>query len=164
MRLSGWQTRKVPQIIEINNRHKKALTSLLSGIEGVSFAKLADANGDSATFLNLLLPDTSMAQQVIAEFNKSGIGGFNYWFTNMYHFINQWNHLKELKTASKLTAELIGTPQDYKNLSIPKSQEVVGRLVSFGIRCTWADDEVKKLGENIAACIKKVLVKEKAGK
>ena len=80
----------------------------------------------------------------------------------MYHFINQWNHLKELKTASKLTVELVGAPQDYKNLSIPKSQETVGRLISFGIRCTWTDEEVKQLGENIAACINKVLVKSHA--
>jgi len=158
------QTRKVPQIIEINNRHKKALVNSLSGIDGVSFAKLSDADGDSATFLNLLLPDTATAQQVVAEFNQAGIGGFNYWFTNMYHFINQWNHLKDLKTASKLTVELVGAPQDYKNLSIPKSQETIGRLISFGIRCTWTDDEVEQLGENIGVCIKKVLVTEKAGK
>ena len=155
------QTRKVPQIIEINNRHKKALVNILSTIDGVGFAKLSDPSGDSATFLNLLLPDTTIAQQVVAAFNEAGIGGFNYWYTNMYHFINQWNHLKDLKTASKLTVELVGAPQDYKNLDIPKSQATVGRLISFGIRCTWTDEEVKQLGQNIAACINKVLVVDK---
>src|SRR6202012_1005808 len=99
------QTRKVPQIIEINNRHKQALVNILSTIDGVEFAKLSDPSGDSATFLNLLLPDTTTAQQIVAAFNEAGIGGFNYWYTNMYHFINQWNHLKDLKTASKLTVE-----------------------------------------------------------
>jgi 8-amino-3,8-dideoxy-alpha-D-manno-octulosonate transaminase len=75
--------------------------------------------------------------------NKAGVGGFNYWYTNMYHFINQWEHIKGLKTASKLAIQVLGAPQDYNNLDIPKTQEVVGRLISFGIRCTWTEEEVK---------------------
>ncbi len=127
------QTARVPDIIERNNRNKELLTELLSKTEGVSFATLADPSGDSATFLNMLLPDTTTAKAVVDEFNKGGVGGFNYWFINMYHFINQWDHVKQLKTASKLPVEVFGTPQDYNNLQLPKSQEVIGRLISFGI-------------------------------
>jgi 8-amino-3,8-dideoxy-alpha-D-manno-octulosonate transaminase len=108
--------------------------------------------------LNFLLPDTESAKRTVDEFNKAGIGGFNYWYTNMYHFINQWDHLKEMRTAGKLPVELLGAPQDYANLYLPKSQEVVGRLISFGIRCTWTDEEVKSLANNIAGCVKKALV------
>jgi 8-amino-3,8-dideoxy-alpha-D-manno-octulosonate transaminase len=154
------QTRKVPKIIEANNKNKKLLTSILAD-SGTGFATISDPNGDSATFLNLLLPDTEAAQRVVAELNSAGIAN-NYWFLNMYHFINQWDHLKDLKTASKLTIELVGAPQDYHNLSIPKAQETVGRLISFGIRCTWTEEEVKQLGQNISACIKKALATEKA--
>ena len=93
----------------------------------------------------------------MAEFNKAGVGGFNYWFTNMYHFINQWNHIKEMKTASKLTVEIVGAPQDYKNLYLPKSQEVIGRLISFGIRCTWTEEEVRQLAKKISECVQKAL-------
>ncbi len=96
------------------------------------------------------------------ELNKAGIGGFNYWYTNMYHFINQWDHVKQLKTASKLPVEVFGTPQDYNNLQLPKSQEVIGRLISFSIRCTWTEDEIKTLAKNIIACVEKVVVAEKA--
>ncbi|MBS1917337.1 MAG: DegT/DnrJ/EryC1/StrS family aminotransferase [Bacteroidetes bacterium] len=152
------QTRKVPQIREANRKHKKALTEILSKTEGISFATIADPDGDSATFLNLLLPDTESAKRTVDEFNKAGIGGFNYWYTNMYHFINQWDHLKEMRTASKLPVELLGSPQDYANLYLPKSQEVVGRLISFGIRCTWTDEEVKALANNIATCVKKAML------
>jgi 8-amino-3,8-dideoxy-alpha-D-manno-octulosonate transaminase len=31
---------------------------------------------------------------------------------------------------------------------------VIGRLISFGIRCTWTEDEVKALANKIAACAK----------
>ncbi|MBE2289449.1 MAG: DegT/DnrJ/EryC1/StrS family aminotransferase [Chitinophagaceae bacterium] len=148
------QTRKVPHIREVNRKYKSMLTEILSQTEGISFATLADPDGDSATFLNILMPDTETAGRTVAEFNKAGVTGFNYWFTNMYHFINQWDHINGLKTASKLPAQLLGTPQDYNNLHLPKSQEVIGRLISFGIRCTWTEDEVKALANKIAACAK----------
>lgn len=148
------QTRKVPHIREVNRKYKTMLTEILSQTEGISFATITDPDGDSATFLNILMPDTETAGRTVAEFNKAGVTGFNYWFTNMYHFINQWDHIKGLKTASKLPAQLLGTPQDYNNLNLPKSQEVIGRLISFGIRCTWTEDEVKALANKIAACAK----------
>ncbi|HEY1869968.1 MAG TPA: DegT/DnrJ/EryC1/StrS family aminotransferase, partial [Chitinophagaceae bacterium] len=156
------QTARVPEIIRRNNKNKKLLTDLLSKTEGISFAELADPSGDSATFLNMFLPDAATTKAVVDEFNKAGVGGFNYWFINMYHFINQWDHVKQLKTASKLAVEILGAPQDYNNLELPKTQEVIGRLISFGIRCTWTEDEIRALANNISACVKKVLIAEKA--
>jgi 8-amino-3,8-dideoxy-alpha-D-manno-octulosonate transaminase len=151
------QTRRVPYIIQKNREHKAFLTSELGKIKGVNFSVLPDPSGDSATFLNILMPDTESARRTVDEFNKSGVGGFNYWFLNMYHFINQWNHLKELKTAAKLPIQILGTPQDYLNLHLPKSQEVVGRLISFGIRVTWTEEDMKTLAGKITTCIHNAL-------
>jgi len=151
------QTRKVPHIKEVNRNYKKLLTEILSKNEYIEFAKLADPDGDSATFLNILLPDAEAAKRTVEEFNKAGVSGFNYWFTNMYHFINQWDHLKNMQTASKLTVQLTGASQDYKNLQLPKSQEVVGRLISFGIRCTWTEEEVNNLAVKIDACVQNAM-------
>jgi len=151
------QTRKVPKILEANRKNKKMLIDILSQTDGISFARLTDPAGDSATFLNLLLPDTETAGRTVDELNKAGIGGFNYWYTNMYHFINQWDHLKSMKTVSNLPAQVLGISQDYNNLQLPKSQEVIGRLISFGIRCTWSEDEVRALAQNIAVCAAKAM-------
>jgi 8-amino-3,8-dideoxy-alpha-D-manno-octulosonate transaminase len=152
------QTRKVPLIKEKNNHNKNYLQTKLAKTAGIGFAKVCDANGDSATFLNILMPDTETAKRTVEEMNKAGISGFNYWFTNMYHFINQWDHIKELKTTSKLAVEVLGTPQDYKNLHLPKSQEVVGRLISFGIRCTWTEEQMNTLAAGIATCAEKAMM------
>jgi 8-amino-3,8-dideoxy-alpha-D-manno-octulosonate transaminase len=148
------QTRKVPHIREVNRKHKQMLTEILSQTEGIGFAHIADPDGDSATFLNILMPDTETAKRTVAEMNNAGVGGFNYWFTNMYHFINQWDHLKGMRTASTLPVEKFGSSQDYNNMELPKSQDVIGRLISFGIRCTWTEEDVKTLAANIAKCAK----------
>lgn len=151
------QTRKVPAIREANLKNKAFLQKELSKVEGINFSKLGDDNGDSGTFLNILMPDTETAKRTVDEFNKAGVGGFNYWFTNMYHFINQWEHIKGLKTASKLAIQALGAPQDYHNLDIPKTQAIVGRLISFGIRCTWTEEELKTLAAKISECATKAL-------
>jgi 8-amino-3,8-dideoxy-alpha-D-manno-octulosonate transaminase len=151
------QTRKVPAIREANLKNKAFLQKELSKIEGISFSKLGDDNGDSGTFLNILMPDTETAKRTIEEFNKAGVGGFNYWFTNMYHFINQWEHIKGLKTAGKLGVEVLGTPQDYTNLHLPNTQAIVGRLISFAVRCTWTEDEMKSLATKISECAVKAM-------
>jgi len=151
------QTRKVPQILEINRKYKTMLTEILSQTEGISFARLPDPDGDSATFLNFFLPDAETAKRTVDELNKAGVGGFNYWFLNMYHFINQWDHLKNMQVAAKLPAQAFGISQDYNALELPKTQEVIGRLISFVVRCTWTEDEVRALANNIASCAKKAM-------
>lgn len=156
------QTRKVPGIRENNRKNKKFLQDLLSKNSHISFAKLGDESGDSATFLNIFLPDTEAAKRTVAELNAAGVGGFNYWFTNMYHFINQWDHMKNLQTVSKLPVQLTGSSQDYTKVSLPKSQEVVGRLISFGVRCTWTEAEMTNLAKNLMACVDKAMMAVKA--
>ncbi len=151
------QTRKVPMILEKNRHNKKFLENELSKTLGITFAKVCDKAGDSATFLNLFLPDTEAAKRTVEELNKAGIGGFNYWFTNRYHFINQWEHIKDMRTVSRLPVEVLGAAQDYKNLQLPKSQEVTGRLISFGIRATWTEEELKEIAGKISACVSKAL-------
>lgn len=149
------QTRKVPGIRETNRKNKQFLTNELSKTPGIGFARLADPDGDSATFLNLLLPDTETTQRTIDEMKAAGVAGFDYWFKNMYHFINQWDHIKEMRTVSKLPIQVLGAPQDYKTMQLPKSQEVIGRLVSFGIRCTWTEEQMKELASKISEAFKK---------
>lgn len=146
------QTRKVPAIREKNRKHKQFMINELSKTQGIGFARLADPDGDSATFLNLLLPDAETTQRTIDEMKAAGVAGFDYWFKNMYHFINQWDHVKEMRTVSKLPIQVLGAPQDYKTMQLPKSQEVIGRLISFGIRYTWTEEQMKDLAARISEC------------
>lgn len=143
------QTRRVPETIRKNCGIKQQLIQKLSIHRHFSFAALGDISGDSGTFLNLFLPDTETAKVFVDILNAEGISGFNYWYTNMYHFINQWDHITHLRTCSKLPIEVLGAPQDYKTLQLPKTQAIIGRLVSFGIRCTWTDAEVSALAEKL---------------
>ncbi len=154
------QTRRVPEIKAINQAHKKYLQSLIKNeVNEIEFSRLPDESGDSATFLNLMLPNTEVTKSFVDILNQKGIGGFNYWFTNMYHFINQWEHIKNLKFPNKMAIHYLPTSQDYRAIQLPKSQEVIGRLVSFGVRVSWTEEEMNILAKQIVEALKQVLVK-----
>ncbi|GIV26551.1 MAG: 8-amino-3,8-dideoxy-alpha-D-manno-octulosonate transaminase [Bacteroidia bacterium] len=156
------QTRRVPEIKTINQKNKRYLQNLIKNeVKEIEFSRLPDESGDSATFLNLMLPNTELAQSFVDLLNQKGTGGFNYWYTNMYHFINQWDHIKNLRFPNKMAIHYLPIPQDYNNLQLPKSQEVIGRLVSFGIRVSWTEEEMNKLAREIINALKQVLVKVK---
>lgn len=151
------QARRLGKIIELNKKNKKYLKDQLRMVDGVTFRHMDDESGDSATFLNFFMPTAQLAQKVVARLAEEGIGGANYWYTNMYHFINQWDHLKELRSAAPLAIHALGAPQDYSKLELPKSQDVVGRLISFGIRATWSQEELEKLGAYLKRITEEVL-------
>jgi len=152
------QMRKIEQLVAGKRKNKTIIKDKLRSIDGVTFRHMPDEEGDSGTFLNFFLPDTTTAQLAVDKLAEAGVGGINYWYTNMYHFINQWDHVKELSSAAPLAIHHLGAPQDYKNLQLPKSQEVVGRLLSLGIRATWTDDEAAKIGSDIAFVLQEILI------
>ncbi len=151
------QTRKVEKIRAANLKNKAYLKSRLSAIDGITFRHLHDPEGDSGTFLNFFLPNQETAERVHKQLAADGVGGFNYWFTNMYHFINQWDHIKELKAPVKLAVHHFGAPQDYKTMELPGAQEVIGRLISLGIKANWTEQELEQFADAMINSIKKAL-------
>jgi 8-amino-3,8-dideoxy-alpha-D-manno-octulosonate transaminase len=151
------QMRKIDKIRTAKRKNKAIIKNKLSQVEGISFRQRVDADGDSGTFLNFFLPSTELAQKAVGKFAEAGIGGMNYWYTNMYHFINQWDHVKSLTTAAPLAIHHLGAPQDYQNLELPKSQKVVGRLISLGVRASWTEEEAEKFADDMVKVLIEVL-------
>ena len=151
------QMRKLGKLIRNKKKNKQYMKDKLGRLSELSFRPMPDPDGDSGTFLNFFLPTSQMAGDVMKEFVKDGVQGCNYWYTNMYHFINQWDHVKNLNSAAPLAIHHFGPPQDYNNLDLPKSQEIIGRLISLGIRATWNEDEMDALANKMTGAIQKVI-------
>lgn len=151
------QLKKVDRIRADKKANKSVLKARLAEVDGITFRHMHDEEGDSGTFLNFFLPSTELAQKAMAQFTEDGLGGFNYWYTNMYHFINQWDHIKNKKSAFKVPMHDLDSPQDYNNLDLPNAQNVIGRLISLGVRGTWTSRELKEFGDRMAASLEKVL-------
>ena len=152
------QMRKLEKIRSMKKTNQQYLKEKLSIVKGLTFRPVPDPEGDSGTFLNFFLPTTELAGQAVVEMNKEGVPGLNYWYTNMYHFINQWDHLKDLKASAPLAIHTLGAPQDYHKLDLPKSQNVVGRLISLGIRATWTKEEMDQFSGKIVSVLNRIIV------
>jgi 8-amino-3,8-dideoxy-alpha-D-manno-octulosonate transaminase len=148
------QMRKVPTILETQKHNKKILKDALKSVEGISFRHLPDEEGDSCTFLNFFMPSKEAAEKTAAELGANGIGAA-YWYTNMYHFINQWDHVHNLSTISKLPVNVLPKPQDYANLDLPKSQEVIGRLISIGVSAKKSAEETQEIADKLVEIVSK---------
>ena len=144
-------------IILINKKNKKYLKGRLKEINGLTFRYLPDEEGDSATFVNFLFPTKELTEKAFRQFEADGVGGVAYWYTNMYHFINQWDHIKNMSYPARMAIHDKGCSQDYKNLDLPKSENVMGRMASVGIRCAWQQDELEKFGDQLVSSIRKVM-------
>ncbi len=151
------QMHKLVDIRTQKKANKTYLKERLSAFDGITFRNPIDVVGDSGTFLNFFTPNIKLTQKLVAQFAKDNIGGVAYWYTNMYHFINQWDHIKQLKFPAKLAIHHLGAPQNYTNLSLPRAQQVVGRLISLVISCTIKMSDVEAFTDKIAVAIKRVL-------
>lgn len=152
------QMRKI-DIIRHKNKENKAIFKNILAAEtpDVTFRDLKDEDGDSGTFLNFFMPTPALAEKLTNKLKAENVGGFDYWYKNMYHFINQWDHIKEMKAPYKLAIHELGAPQDYKKLELPQSQNVVGRLLSFGTKTAWNATQIEEQATTVAKIIKTII-------
>jgi 8-amino-3,8-dideoxy-alpha-D-manno-octulosonate transaminase len=151
------QMRKLESTRAAKRANKAVLRERVADLPGLSFRRVPDPDGDSGTFLNLLLPSRPAAAAAVEELKAEGVPGVNYWFVNMYHFINQWDHIKDLDAAAPLAIHHLGAPQDYRALELPVSQDVIGRLISIGVGCAWDADRTERVADGLRAALAPVL-------
>lgn len=150
------QARKLPYILGQQRKHKAIIQQRLAKIPGLAFRKQCDDAGDSATFFHLFFPSEAVTRAVNKAMIEAGVGGA-YWYDNMYHYIKQWNQLKELKMPFRTVAHELGLPQDLKTLKFPKSDAVLSRLISFNIRVTWTEAELNAYLDKVEGAVRKAM-------
>lgn len=143
------QLRKLDFILETQRKNKKILKDAMRQCPDVSFRELPDEAGDSATFLSFFLPDESSARNAAGELAKAGVDGCFYWYDNNWHYIRQWEHLKNLRSAAKLPLQLLEKCPDYRSLHLPKSDAVMCRTISMQIKLSWTQADREKRISNI---------------
>ncbi len=147
------QLGKLDKILEIQKANKNAIKTQMAKIKGISFREIPDENGDTATFLSFFQEDENKARQGAENLGKSGVDACFYWYDNNWHYFRKWDHLKNLTTAAKLPLELLSTYPDYKNVKLPKSDEIMKKTISMLIKLSWTEDELTDRIEKITAAL-----------
>lgn len=149
------QLRKLDYILKKQRVHKKAIKDALAQFPEISFRKIPDENGDSATFLSFFLPDESRARKIAGELGNAGVDACFYWYDNNWHYLRQWDHLKRLKSAARLPIALLENRPNYENIDLPQSDQIMSRTISMLIKLSWTEDELSQRIEKIVGVIDK---------
>ena len=151
------QLRKLDGILEKQRAHKKAIKEALKQFPDITFRKIPDENGDSATFLTFFMREASTAKELTAALGNAGVDGCFYWYDNNWHYIRKWDHLKKLKSAAKLSVELLDSLPDYENLKLPNSDRILSQAVCMLIKISWTPDMLKQRIEKIVEVVRSIL-------
>ena len=148
------QLKKLDSILETQRKHKKIIKDALAQFSEITFRKIPDEQGDSATFLSFFLPDESMARKTAAALGQAGVDACFFWYDNNWHYIRQWDHFKQLKSLAKLPLELLEHRPDYQTLELPRSDSIMSRTISMLIKLSWTEEELEQRTQIIVDVIK----------
>lgn len=148
------QLRKLDIIIEKQQKHKKIIKTALSECPGISFRKLPDELGDSATFLSFFMPDETSTRQTAKNLAQIGVDGCFYWYDNNWHYVRQWDHLKMPAVAAKLPMQLLKYCPDYRKLNSAQSDAIMSRTISIQIKLSWTEEEIESRIAGIVRAIR----------
>ncbi len=156
------QIRKIDIILANQRKNKAVLHKTLAQFSQISFRHFPDADGDCATFMDFFLPDETSARAVVKALQEEGvpaITGVQYWYDNNFHYIKNWEHLRNLTTASKVYAQTVELPQNYSDYKIllPKTENLIQRLISLVVKVAWTEEQLNTLSQKITSALKKAL-------
>ncbi|MDR2175715.1 MAG: DegT/DnrJ/EryC1/StrS family aminotransferase [Synergistaceae bacterium] len=151
------QIRKMDTFIGILRRNKKAFKDALSEIREVTFRRLPDPEGDSATFLTFFLPTEELARDAAATLKAKGVEGVFHWYDNNWHYVRNWTHFKERRFASPLSSDILKGMPDYAAADFSASDHWLSRCISISMKLGWKEEELPAKAEKAARSIKSIL-------
>ena len=146
------QLSKLDAILGMQRANKAALKEALEKVPGVSFRKLPDPAGDTATFLAFSLPSEEQARKFNKALAGEGCGAVNF-FDNTWHYYRNWEHLLEGKSALR-SAWPFRNPDGSARLAyspdaLPKSDAIMRKTLVIPIN-NLMENDLPKLRQAIA--------------
>jgi len=142
------QLRKLDTVILPRQKaNKDRIKEALSKIDQITFRHIPDPLGDTATFLIFFLPTAEKAKVFNQVMSKEGAGTV-YWYDNLWHYYEKWEHLIEGKSLLRygypFKTESGETRCSYANLELPKTAELLSRALTIPITINM-DEQIPKI-------------------
>ncbi|MEX2349881.1 MAG: DegT/DnrJ/EryC1/StrS family aminotransferase [Flavobacteriaceae bacterium] len=151
------QLQKLDDFLEIQKRNYTILREALATVEGITFRRVPETGVENYSFVNFFLPDATSAEKAHKALGESGVDACFYWYKNNWHYINGWEHLRNLKSLAPLSQEIKDQIQDLNTTDFSKSDAVMGRTVSALVKLSWTEEQVKERASKMVSAIRAVL-------
>ena len=151
------QLGKLDAILALQKRNYTIIREALSSVEGVTFRRVPEGGLENYSFLNFFLPSEELTKSAHKALGEAGVDACFYWYTNNWHYINGWEHLRDLKSLGNLPSEIKDQIQDLNATDFSKSDAWMSRTISSLIKIGWTEVEVRERAEKMLNTIKKIL-------
>ena len=144
------QLGKLNEILALQKRNYTIIRKTLASVEGVTFRRVPEGGVENYSFLNFFLPSEELTKKAHKALGEAGVDVCFYWYTNNWHYINGWEHLRDLKSLGNLPSEVKNQIQDFSKTDFSKSDAWMSRTISSLIKIGLTEEQVK----NRAAAMK----------
>ncbi len=151
------QLRKLDDFLAIQKRNYTIIRNALSEVDGVTFRRVPETGVENYSFVNFFLPNATLAEKAHKALGENGVDACFYWFKNNWHYINGWEHLRNLKSLAPLPKEIKTQIQDLNKTDFSKSDAIMGRTISSLVKLSWTADQVKERAAKMAQAIQSVI-------
>jgi 8-amino-3,8-dideoxy-alpha-D-manno-octulosonate transaminase len=151
------QLGKLEGILKTQKRNYTILREALEAIDGVTFRRVPEGGEENYSFLNFFLPTEELTKKAHKALSENGVDACFYWYNNNWHYINGWEHLRNLKSLGKISSEVKSQMQDLNNTDFSKSNAIMGRTISSLIKIGWTEKQVRDRAEAMKKAIASVL-------
>lgn len=146
------QIRKVGTFLAKQRSTKKLWKDALKAIPEITFRRIPDESGDSATFLAFFLPTADIARKAAANLKAAGIVNF-YYIDNNWHYVRNWHHLKTAQSLHPIANQLRNVLESYATADFYASDHIIGRCICLPINLGWTDEEIVEKKDKLMAAV-----------
>ena len=151
------QVNRLPEFLEIQRRNLNILKEALDDIPELTFRTVPEGGEESGAFFNFFLPNLEIVNKVLKGFSDNGIDVCWNYYNNNWHYIKEWNHLKDLKSLFPISKEVKDGLAYLKTKDFSKSDAYISRNISCLIKLSWTEEQVKARASKMAEVIKSAL-------
>ncbi|WP_299780084.1 DegT/DnrJ/EryC1/StrS aminotransferase family protein [uncultured Formosa sp.] len=151
------QVRRLNDFIAIQKKHYTILKEALNSIPELTFRTIPEAGEENYSFINFFLPDLEITNSAMSALKTAGIDGCFHYYNNNWHYVREWNHLKEAKTLFPMPSQTKEALRALETKTFEQSDYFIARNISCLIKLSWTEDEVKLRASKMVEAIKSVL-------
>ncbi len=151
------QLEKLDGILKMQKENYTILREALQSVEGVTFRRVPEGGEENYSFLNFFLPTEVLTQKAHKALSEAGVDACFYWYNNNWHYINGWEHLRNLKSLGNFSSEVKNQMQDLNTTDFSKSDAWMSRTISSLIKIGWTEKQVRDRAEVMKNVIASVI-------
>ena len=151
------QLKRLDEFVAIQKKNYTIIRDALSQIPEVTFRTVPEGGKESYSFLSFFLPNLNTTRKAIEAFKTNGVDVCWHYYDNSWHYIREWDHLKNIKSLYPISQEVKEGLNYLQTKTFEQSDHYIGRNISCLIKLSWTEEQVRERANNMVKAIKNSL-------